>query len=123
MATVKRGTPSSRTFASVDISTAASGLSELVDITGLTLSCISMPAAWTHASLTLFISIDGTTNVVPAYDTAGNVIAYQTSASRALVFDPAQFQAVQKFQFGSVTTNASSAIAQAATRTIKLGLA
>ncbi|MBI3144474.1 MAG: hypothetical protein HYZ18_04245 [Pseudogulbenkiania sp.] len=113
---------STRTFASIDISTNASGVSDLVDITGLTLSAISMSTAWTDAKIGLKCSVDGTTNVQDVYTTDGNFLTYSTSANRLLVFDPLVFAGVQKLQLVS-ETSAGVAVAQAATRTIKLSLA
>lgn len=114
--------PSSRTYASVNLSTAADGTSDSINITGLTLSCIAMSTAWSSAGLGFKASIDGSTNFYPVYDTAGNFLTYATSANRVVVFDQAVFAGIQRLQLVSQTT-AGVAVAQAAARTLTLGLA
>ncbi|MGQ7959887.1 hypothetical protein ACUTAF_19580 [Pseudomonas sp. SP16.1] len=113
--------PSSRTFASIVISTAANGASEVVDLTGLTLSAIQMSTAWTSARIGFNVSVDGSTNYYPVHDTAGNPLTFPTSANRVVTFDPAVFSGVQRLQVVS-ETSAGVAVAQAAARTLLLGL-
>lgn len=113
--------PSSRTYAAVTLSTAADGTSESINLTGLTLSCVQMSTDWTDAGLGFKASIDGSTNFYSVYDTAGNFLTYQTSASRVVTFDPAVFAGIQRLQLVSQTT-AGVAVAQAAARTLVLGL-
>lgn len=113
--------PSQRTFCSVDISTGATGVSDLVNITGLRVSAIYMPASWTDAKIGLKISVDGTTNLLDVYSTDGNPLTFSTSANRAIVFNPDLLMGVQLLQLVS-ESSAAVAIAQAANRTIKLGL-
>lgn len=113
--------PSSRTFATVDISTAADGISSPISLSGLTLSCICMSTAWTDAGIGFRGSVDGTTNFMPVYNTAGDFLTYQTSASRVVVFDPLIFAGLGSIQLVSQTT-AGVAVAQAAARIVKLGL-
>lgn len=113
--------PSSRSFGTVEITTRADGSSDPINITGLTLSCIQMDAGWTDAAIGFNACVDGTTNYVPVYNTAGDHLTFQTSASRVVVFDPAQFSGLQTIQLVSKTT-AGVGVAQAAVRTLKLGL-
>lgn len=117
-----RGKPSSRSFASVTVTTAADGLSEAVNISGLTLSAIQMSTAWTAAAIGFQASIDGSSNYYNVYDTAGNFLTYPTSANRVIAFDPATFAGVQRLKVVSETT-AGVAVAQAASRVVVLGLA
>jgi hypothetical protein len=105
----------------VTITTAADGLSEEIDLTGLTLSCIQMSTAWTAAVVGFHGSVDMSTNYYPIYDTAGNNLTYPTSASRIVAFDPAVFSGIQRLKLISETT-AGVAVAQAAERTVFLGL-
>lgn len=116
-----RPKPSSRAFATVDISTAADGASDVINLTGLTLSSIQMSTAWTDAGIGFQGNVDGSTNYYPVYDSAGNHLVYPTSASRLVAFDPAALSGLQVLQLVSKTT-AGVAVAQAATRTVKLGL-
>lgn len=116
-----KGKPSSRGFCTVDVLAGATGVSDPINITGLTLSCIQMSAAWTDAGLGFRACVDGTTNYVPVYDTAGNFLTFQTSASRLITFDPALFSGIQTLQLVSQTT-AGVAVQQGGIRTLKLGL-
>lgn len=111
----------SRSYATVGISTAADGIGDFINLTGLTLSCVQMSTAWTDAGIGFRASVDGTTVTYPVYDTAGNFLTYQTSASRVVAFDPAVFSGLEKIQIVSQTT-AGVAVAQAAARTLILGL-
>lgn len=117
-----RPKPSSRGFATVDISTAADGVSSPINLSGLTLSSIQMSTAWTDAAIGFQACVDGTTNYQPVYNTAGDHLTYQTSANRVVVFDPLIFAGLQTIQLVSKTT-AGVAVAQAAARVVKLGLA
>lgn len=121
MTSPQRGKPSSRSFASVTVTTEADGLSEAVNITGLTLSAIRMSTAWTDAALGFQASIDGTTNYFPVYNELGNHLTYPTSASRIIAFDPSVFAGFSWLKLESKTT-AGVAVAQAAARAIQLGL-
>lgn len=114
--------PSSRALATVQISTAADGRSDIINLTGLTLSSIQMSTAWTAAAIGLRASIDGSTaNMNDVYGSTGDLYYFTTTASRTLIFDPSRFAGLQTIQLVSMTT-AGVAVAQTATRTIKLGL-
>jgi hypothetical protein len=120
MANVVNPRPSTRTFAAISMTTAADGLSEEVNITGLTLCAVEMSTAWTAAAIGFQASI-GSTNFYPIYNTAGDHLTYPTSANRIVVFDPAQFAGIQKVKLVS-ETSAGVAVAQTAARTLILGL-
>ena len=113
--------PSSRTFASVTITTAADGLSEEIDLTGLTLSCIQMSTAWTGSNIGFQGSVDMSTNYYPIYNDLGDHLTYPTSANRIVAFDPAVFSGIQRLKLVSETT-AGVAVVQTAERTVVLGL-
>lgn len=113
--------PSSRSFGTVELTSAADGISDAINISGLTLSSIQMSTAWTDAGIGFQASVDGTTTFYPVYNTAGDHLVFQTSANRVVAFDPAQFSGVQLLQLVSKTT-AGVAVAQAARRTLVLGL-
>lgn len=122
MATVGPNQPrrSIRSVATVQISTAADGVGDSINITGLKLSSIEMSTAWTAANIGFKASLDGT-NYYPVYDTSGNFLTYPTSASRVVAFDPAVFSGFDHLQLVS-ETSAGVAVAQAAARTLRLGL-
>ncbi len=121
MANVLRPRPSSRTFAQISLSTAADGASEQINLTGLRLSGILMPAAWTDARIGLQTSIDGST-FTSVYNTAGDHLTFLTSANRMMTFDNVDnFSGLQLIKIVSETT-AGVAVAQGAVRTLKLVL-
>ena len=113
--------PSSRTHATVVVSTEADGLSDTINLTGLTLASIQMSTAWTDATIGFKGNVDGSTNYYDVYTSTGVLMTYPTSANRCLSFDPAPFLGLQYLQLISETT-AGVAVVQAAARTIKLGL-
>lgn len=121
MANTVNPKPSSRSYASISLSTAADGVSEEINLTGLTLSCVQMSTAWTDAAIGFQASVDGSTNFYPVYNSVGDHLTYPTSASRVVAFDPAQFSGLQRIKVVSETT-AGVAVAQAAARTLILGL-
>ena len=121
MANVVNPRPSNRTHASISLTTAADGVSEEINLTGLTLSCVQMSTAWTDAVIGFQASIDGSTNFYPVYTTTGDHLTYATSANRVVAFDPAVFSGIQRLKVVSETT-AGVAVAQAAERTLVLGL-
>lgn len=114
--------PSSRSLASIALTTAADGVSEEINLTGLTLCCIQMSTDWTAAAIGFQASVDGSTNYYPVYNSAGDHLTYPTSGSRVVAFDPAQFAGIQRMKLVSETT-AGVAVAQTAARTLVLGLA
>lgn len=118
MANVARPRPSNRTSATISLTTAADGASEQINLTGLTLTGISMPAAWTDAKIGFQNSVDGST-FQSVYNTAGDHLTYATSANRTVIFDPAVTVGLQLIKIVS-ETSAGVATAQAATRTLKL---
>lgn len=118
---VYRSKPSSRGFATVDISTAANGASSAINISGLTLSCIQMSTAWDTANIGFQGNVDGSTNFFDVHDTAGNYLTYATSAGYLLAFDPAPFSGLQLLKLVS-ESSAGVAVAQTAARVVKLGL-
>lgn len=120
MASVVNPRPSTRTYASISLTTAADGTSEEINITGHTLCSIEMSTAWTSANIGFQASI-GSTNFYPIYNTNGDHLTYPTSANRIVAFDPAVFSGVQKVKLVS-ETSAGVAVAQTAARTLVLGL-
>lgn len=115
--------PSKRSHAIVTVSTASDGTSDIVNLTGLTLSSIQVTSVgWTNARLGFKGNVDGSTVLFDVFDSAGNYLTFPATASRFIAFDPAQFEGLQKIQLVS-ESSAGSAVAQASPRTVKLGLA
>jgi hypothetical protein len=105
----------------VDITTAADGLSDVVNLTGLTLSAMQTSTDWSAAVIGFQGNVDGSTNYYNFYDKDGNLYYHTVGANRMVIFDPAVFAGVQTLRLISETT-AGVAVAQAVVRTIKLGL-
>lgn len=121
MANVLRPRPSNRTSATVSLTTAADGASEQINLTGLTLAGVLMPASWTDARIGIQASIDGST-FTSVFNTAGDQLTYVTSANRMMTFDNTDnFAGLQLIKIVS-ETSAGVAVAQAAVRTLKLVL-
>ena len=118
--------PSSRAFATVQFSTAADGLSDPINITGLTLSSIQMSTAWTAAKLFVYGNVDGSTSYYPMFEQSSSdylhIAATVIAVDTLFAFDPAFFAGVQHIQLASINSASTAAVAQDATRTIKLGL-
>ena len=113
--------PSNRTYATVQISTAADGLSDAINITGLHLTSIQMSTDWTAAAIGISASIDGSTNYYPVFGSTGDHLVFTTTANRVIALSPDLTCGLQFLQLVSETT-AQVAVAQAATRTIIIGL-
>lgn len=117
-----RSKPSSRGFATVDLSTAANGQSSTLNISGLTLCNVQMSTAWDTANIGFQGNVDGSTSFFDLHAVDGTFLTYATSANFMTVFDPAQFAGVQFLRVVS-ETSAGVAVAQTAARVLKLGLA
>lgn len=116
-----KGRPSNRGYCTIDLSTAADGISSPINITGLTIASIQMSTAWTDSGIGFQGNVDGSTNYFNVYTSSGDFLVFQTSASRVIAFDPAPFTGLQWIKLVSETT-AGVAVPQAAARIIKLGL-
>lgn len=121
--TMYKGKPSSRGYGQVTIQSGASdGLSEKINITGLTLSSIQVTTeGWTAASIGFYGNVDGSTTFFPVYNNLGDPLTLPATANRLIAFDPAPFAGLQLLKVGSMTT-AGVAVQQGADRVIKLGL-
>lgn len=115
-----RPRPSTRGYADIDLSTAADGQSDSINLSGLVLSCIATSTAWTAANIGFMASVGGST-FYHVYDSAGNFLTYPASASRVIAIDPAVFSGIQLLKLVS-ETSAGVAVAQGAARVLKLGL-
>ena len=65
---------------------------------------IIMPAAWTTANLTVFISSDGGATYSELYDGVGQEFVIVAGVSRTILLDPSVFAGVDMFYFQSGVT-------------------
>jgi hypothetical protein len=79
-------------------------LSGALNLGGLRLFGIVMPAAWTTASLTFQMSPDGGTTWVNLYDVNGNELTASASTSRFIVLDPTNFASIAMLKVRSGTS-------------------
>ena len=111
--------PAFITAASVALSTAADGLSDVADLAGGSLCAIEMSTAWTEAVLT-FKAGRSSGELFDLYGSTGDEITITTTGSRMVTIDPVLFTGLRFWQLRSGT--AAAAVAQAAARTLKLHL-
>ena len=90
-----------------------------INLNGMRLFGIVMPAAWTAANLTFQASADGTT-YSNMYNSDGTELTVTASTSRYIYLDPAIFASVQFLKIRSGT--AGTPVNQEAARTIGLVL-
>lgn len=115
------GPSSHKTRATLTISTAADGLSDILDCGGLHVSSYCMSTAWTAASMTFRGSHSSTDNMYDIYSSTGGELTHTVDASRLITFDiRTMFEGVRYLQFRSGT--AAVPVAQAAARSICAGL-
>lgn len=94
-------------------------LSAGIDTNGLTVFAVQMPAAWTAASLTFEVSIDGETWGA-LYDSDGVEVAVPVSAGGVYSLSPSTFAGYARVKVRSGT--ASAAVNQGAARSLLLSL-
>ena len=121
--------PNNRTYATVDMSTAADGLSESISLSGLSLAAIKMSTDWTDAHICIHASVGESTEFYDIYDptgfagaagTDGN-LSYTTTANRIITLNPAYVCGFDKIRLAS-ETSLSVAVAQEAPRELTLVL-
>jgi len=103
--------------ASVALSTAANGLSDVADLAGGALCAIEMSTAWTDAVIT-FKAGRTSGELFDLYGSTGDEVTITTTASRMVTVDPVLFAGLRFWQLRSGT--GAAAVAQAAARTLKL---
>lgn len=92
---------------------AGQSLSGTVDLYGMSLQGIMMPAAWTAASITFAVSVDGVT-FNPMTDPAGTEKTITVSASKYIALSTYDYRGVRYLQVRSGTSGAPVAqVAQA----------
>jgi hypothetical protein len=94
-------------------------LSAAVNIGSKQIVGIAMPAAWTAASISLQVSLDGGTTWLELINTAG-AVSYTVAASQFLALDPATLHGVNAIKVRSGTSG--SAVNQGADRIVGLAV-
>lgn len=110
-----------KTYATVTVTTAADGLSDVIDLGGLGVRSIEMSTAWTNASLTFMGAVKSTDTMSSVrVTTGGTELTYTTTGGYVLNVDPDNFSGLRYLQARSGTT--ATPVAQAAARTLYFGL-
>jgi hypothetical protein len=91
------------TAATIAISTTTSGA---IDMGGMNLVGLIMPAAMTGTSMTFQGSVDGT-NYFDLYDSSGTQLSITIAASRFILLVPADFAAVRYLKLVSGSSEAA----------------
>lgn len=105
----------------VTVTTAATGLSDIIDIGSFCPRSIQMSTAWTTADITFMGAVSSTDYMGSVRKTtAGTEVTHVTSAVYTLTLDPEQFAGLRYLQIRSGTT--TTPVAQAAERVLYLGL-
>lgn len=80
---------------------------------------IQIPAAWTTANLTFFVSNDSSATYQELYDGQGNeYTVVVTAANTTILLDPAVFAGIQNFKIQSGTTG--TPVTQGGSRTLNI---
>lgn len=111
--------PSLKSYAELTISTAADGLSPVLDLGGHDIRSYCMSTDWTAASMTFRGSHRSTDLMYDIYTSTGGELTHTVAANQLITF-VAQFEGLRYIQFRSGT--AALPVAQAAARTLCIGL-
>jgi len=93
-------------------------LSDAINVGGLRLFSICMPAAWTAANLTFQMSPDGGATWVDLKYQNGSEVMASAEVSTCIILDPSKYASLQYLRLRSGT--ADTPVVQIATRTLKL---
>lgn len=116
-----RRIPTLKAYAAVNMSTAADGLSDILDLGGHDIHSYCMSTAWTAASMTFRGSHRSTDFMYDIYTSTGGELTHTVDANRLITFaNIPQFEGLRFIQFRSGT--AAVPVAQAAARTLCIGL-
>jgi hypothetical protein len=122
-------TPDQRDYVTLTLTTGASGLSDVADLCGMRLASIYMgTAAWTNADIAFFGSHVSSASMALLYrlgssSTSPTVMQFVTTADRLIGIQNNVFDGIRFLQAASFTAGATTIVAQAAARSIQLGLA
>lgn len=107
--------------ATVTVTTAATGLSDIIDIGGLAPRSVEMSSAWTTANITFMGAVSSTDAMKSVrHSTAGTEVTYVTTVGYVVSLNPEYFAGLRYIQVRSGST--TTPVAQAASRTLYLGL-
>jgi len=115
-------TPDQRAFAAMTVTTAADGLSDVLDCGGLALKALELSSAggWTAANLAFLVSYRSTDTLKELWNSStGAPVAVNmtTTGGRFISCGPA-FEGVRFLQLASINTASTAAVAQAAARSV-----
>ena len=111
-----------KTYATITVTTAATGLSNVIDLGGLAPRALEMSTAWTDADVTFMAAVNSTGTMSSVRtSTAGTELTHVTTAVQALALNPDNFAGLRYLQVRSGST--TTPVAQTAERTLYLGLA
>lgn len=103
------------------VSTAADGLSNVIDLRGYDLRAVEMSTGWTAADMTFMGAVNSTGTMSSVrVSTAGTELTYVTTAGYVLSVNHDHFAGVRYVQLRSGTT--AIPVAQAVARTVYLGV-
>ena len=125
MATLpNKSVPDQRGFVACTISTAASGLSDVCDVTGYCVDAIEMSTAgaWTAANLAFLVSARSSDSLRELWDgsTGAPVVVNMTTTGGRFVAAPKSFEGARFVQLASINTASTAAVAQGASRALYL---
>jgi len=114
-------TGGNKTYAVTTVTTEATGLSDIIDLGGLSVRSIEMSSAWTAASLTYMGAVSSTDRMKSVRTTTAAIeLTHVTSSGYVINVQPLNFAGLRYLQVRSGTT--ATPVAQAAARTLYLGL-
>lgn len=110
-----------KTYATATVSTAATGLSNVIDLSGYSVASIQMTTAWTAANITFMASVSSSATMQSVrHTTACTELTYASTNSQQVVLDQYLFSGQRYLQVRSGST--ASPVAQAAERALIIGL-
>lgn len=111
----------SKTRASIGMTTAADGLSEIIDLGGGQVSSYCLTTSWTSTNMTFRGSHNSTDNMYNIYASSGGEIVHEVQGGTMMTFGVrSEFGAIRYLQFRSGTSAAP--VALASTQSICLGI-
>ena len=121
MATLPNNPRGGGAFATATVTTSTDGLSDVIDLGGAGVRSIQVSTAWTAASMTFKASIDSSANMQTVrVSTACTELTYNSTANYSMAINSEFLSGFRFLQIRSGT--AATPVAQAAARTIKIGL-
>lgn len=111
----------SKTRAALGMSTAADGLSDIIDLGGGKVSSYCLTTAWGSTTMSFRGSHNSTDNMYNIYASSGGEITHDINANTMITFGVrSEFGAIRYLQFRSGT--AAAPVAQSSTQSICLGI-